>query len=49
MIDVPVVERARHLLDRETAIANREAQMRTVGLNIEHRLVDAVSLKWRLR
>ena len=31
MIDVPVVERARHLLDRETAIAAREAKMRALA------------------
>jgi citrate lyase subunit beta/citryl-CoA lyase len=28
MIDVPIVERARLLLERETAIAAREAKMR---------------------
>jgi len=31
MIDVPVVERARLLLDRETVIAVREARMAGVG------------------
>jgi hypothetical protein len=30
MIDVPIVERARLLLERETAIAAREARMREI-------------------
>ena len=32
MIDVPIVERARLLLDRETAIATREARMRETAV-----------------
>jgi citrate lyase subunit beta/citryl-CoA lyase len=31
MIDVPIVERARRLLERETAIATREARMREIA------------------
>jgi citrate lyase subunit beta/citryl-CoA lyase len=34
MIDVPIVERARILVERETAIADREARMRKLAVNL---------------